>query len=209
MKIFGYTIRKDKKTGHKSMGVTRFKNRGNYKIVDGWGSTQIAPSSPEDRTEDQILDHSKRAKLLDLTRNLVRNSSLFNTILGQLSTNVVSSCGGKVLLNFADEELNKNLRKYFSDFTRNADFYTGDTFNKFLKRVLREYVVGGGCVLVFDDGLIEDSGKVLLFESEEIVGTSQDAIELHYGKGCYQSQGKVFSPNGRHIGTVVSRSQRG
>lgn len=134
-----------------------------------------------------MLDHSKRARLLDLTRNLVRNSSLFNTILGQLTTNVVSSCGGKVLLDFDNDDLNNDLRMKFSDFTRNADFYTGDTFNKFLKRVCREYVVGGGAVLVFDNGLIEDSGKVLLFESEEIVGTTQEAIESHYGKGCYQS----------------------
>ena len=99
--------------------------------------------------------------MLDLTRNLVRNSSLFNTILGQLSTSVVSTCGGKVVLSLQNEQTNKDFRRGFYSYTRNVDFYTGDTFNHLLKRVLREYVIGGDCVLLFDDGLVEDSGKVL------------------------------------------------
>lgn len=62
--------------------VIRYKARGKYRVVDGIGQTMIEPSSPENRSEDEILDTTKRARLLDLTRNLVRNSSLFNTILG-------------------------------------------------------------------------------------------------------------------------------
>ena len=185
-----------------------YKARGKYRIVDGASKTMIEPSSPETRTEDEILSPTKRAMLLDLTRNLVRNSSLFNTILGQLSTNVVSTCGGKVVLSLPNEETNKDLRKTFFSYTRNVDFYTGDNLNRMLKRVLREYVIGGDCVLIFDDGLIEDSGKVLLFESNEIVDVPLSAVQEHYGKGAWISQGKVYSPNGRHIGTVVSKSQK-
>ena len=180
-----------------------YKARGRYKIVH---LVEISVADPEIRTEDEILSPSKRAMLLDLTRNLVRNSSLFNTILGQLSTNVVSTCGGKVVLSLPNEETNKDLRKTFFSYTRNVDFYTGDNLNRMLKRVLREYVIGGDCVLIFDDGLIEDSGKVLLFESNEIVDVPLSAVQEHYGKGAWISQGKVYSPNGRHIGTVVSKS---
>lgn len=190
----------------RKMMPMRFKARGKYKIVDGIAQTMIEPSSTETRTEDEILDPSKRARLLDLTRNLVRNSSLFNTILGQLTTNVVSTCGGKVVLSLPNEQTNKDLKKYFFRYTRNVDFYTGDTFNHLLKRTLREYVIGGDCVLLFDDGLIEDSGKLLLFESNEIVDVAPVEIEKRYGKGAWASQGKVYSPNGRHIGTVVSKS---
>lgn len=166
----------------------------------------IEPSSTETRTEDEILDPSKRARLLDLTRNLVRNSSLFNTILGQLTTNVVSTCGGKVVLSLPNEQTNDQMKWSFFSYTRNVDFYTGDSFNHLLKRTLREYVIGGDCVLLFDDGLIEDSGKLLLFESNEIVDVAPVEIEKRYGKGAWASQGKVYSPNGRHIGTVVSKS---
>lgn len=89
------------------------------------------------------------------------------------------------------------------------DFYTGDTFNHLLKRVLREYVIGGDVVLLFDDGLVEDSGKVLFFESNEIVDVAPEEVEKHYGKGAWSSQGKVYSAHGRHIGTIVSKSQKG
>lgn len=89
------------------------------------------------------------------------------------------------------------------------DFYTGDTLNHLLKRVLREYVIGGDCVLLFDDGLVEDSGKVLFFESNEIVDVNPVEVEKRYGKGAWCSQGKVYSKNGRHIGTIVSKSQGG
>lgn len=187
----------------------RYKARGRYKIVDGASQMMIEPSSPEIRTEDQILDNNRRARLLDLTRNLVRNSSLFNTILGQLTTNVVSTCGGKVVLSLPNEEANKSIRKAFYSYTRNVDFYTGDNLNHLLKRVLREYVIGGDCVLLFDDGLVEDSGKVLFFESNEIVDVPLNVVQEHYGQGSWISHGKVYSKNGRHIGTVVSKSQSG
>lgn len=182
-------------------------NRGKYKIVDG-SSQMIEASSAEHRSEDEILDPSKRAKLLDITRNLVRNSSLFNTLLSQLTTNVVSTCGGKAIISTPNEEANEDMRWAFSQWTRNADFYTGDNFNHLLKRVLREYVIGGDVVLIFDSW-VENSGKVLMFESDELVNVSREEIEKRYGKGSWVSQGKVYSPNGRNIGVVVSHSQRG
>lgn len=167
------------------------------------------PSTPETRPEDEILNPNRRARLLDLTRNLVRNSSLFNTILGQMTTNVVSTVGGKVVLSIPNEQTNRDLRRNFFAYTRNVDFYTGDTLNHLLKRVLREYVIGGDCVLLFDDGLVEDSGKILFFESNEIVDVPLNVVQEHYGQGAWISQGKVYSKNGRHIGTVVSKSQCG
>ena len=187
---------------------TRYRNRAAYKIVDGNASRQIAPSQVETKGEDEILDAAKRGKLLNVTRNLVRNSSLFSTLLFQLESNVVGTCGGKVILNFRDEEINRNLRRYFSEWTRNADYFDGNTFNHLLKVFLKQQVIGGDLVIVFDH-FVEGSGKLIYFESDEIVNVSPDVIERHYGKGCVQSLGKVYSPTMRWIGTVVSKSARG
>lgn len=137
----------------------------------------IEPSSVENRKEDEILNKSQRARLLDLTRNLVRNSSLFNTIIGQLSTNVVSNVGGKVVLSIPNEQTNNELKRLFHQYTRNVDFHNESTLNHLLKRTLREYVIGGDCVLMFDSGLVEDSGKVLFFESNEIVDVAPSVVE--------------------------------
>lgn len=118
MKIFGLDIRKSTSKKKKI-----FFNKGRYKIVDG-SQYMIEPSTVDNRTEDEVLDSSKRAKLLDLTRNLVRNSSLFNTILGQMTTNVVSTVGGKIVLNFPNSYINDSLKRSFFDYTRNVDFYS-------------------------------------------------------------------------------------
>lgn len=202
MKLFGFSINRAK-------APKKVYNRGRYKIVDGGSSHMIEPSSVDHKTEDEILTPDKRAKLLDLTRNLVRNSSLFNTILGQMTTNVVSTTGGKVVLSLPDKQLNDTLKTNFFNYTRNVDFYTGDNLNHLLKRILREYIIGGDCLMLFDEKLVEDSGKILFFESNEIVDVPIEEVHKRYGKTATLRNGKVYSANGRHIGTIVSKSQRG
>ena len=95
-----------------------------------------------------------------------------------------------MVLSIPNDNSNRELMSLFSSYTRNVDFYTGDTMNHLLKRVLREYVIGGDVVLIFDDGLVEDSGKVLVFESNEIVNVSPVEVEKRYGKGAWISNSK-------------------
>lgn len=119
---------------------------------------------------------------------------------------MVGTNAGKIILSYKNEYINDILKKNFFYYTRNVDFYTGDNLNRMLKRILREYIIGGDCVLVFDDGLVEDSGKILLFEANEIVNVAAEEVEKRYGKGSWCSNGKVYNRNGRHIGTIVSKS---
>lgn len=184
-------------------------NRAQYNIVDGWGKNQISPSVVETQNEDEILNPSSRARLLNVTRNLMRNSSLFATLMLQLESNVVGTCGGKVILNFADEVKAKDIRKRFAAWTRNADFFDGNDFNHLLKIFLKQEIIGGDLVVLFDHQ-IEKSGRLIYFESDEVVSRMPDeVIERHYGKGAKMSLGKVYSANGRWIGTVVSKAARG
>lgn len=180
-----------------------------YKIVSGFDMTQREAGITETEGEDEILPHYARGRLLDMTRNAVRNSSTLNTILKQLDFNVVGVNGGKAILDFPNIEASKELVKKFSRFTRSADFFDGYSFNQVLKLILKNAIIGGDCVVMFDDGLVEDSGKLLIYESDEIGSTTDEAIQARYGQNAHQSQGKVYNANGRWIGTVVSRSQRG
>lgn len=36
-------------------------------------------------------------------------------------------------------------------------------------------------VLMFDDGLIEDSGKLVIYEPDEIGSTTEEAVKQHFG----------------------------
>ena len=144
-----------------------------------------------------------------MARNAARNSATFNTILKQMDYNVCGVKAGKVILNFPDVATNKELQRLFANFTRSADFFDGLSFNALLKLILKTQLIGGDSVILFDNGLIEDSGKLLVYESDEIGNTTDEAIRQHFGDGARQSLGKVYNPNGRWIGAVVSRSQRG
>lgn len=177
-----------------------------YKIVQGSEILQHERGMVEFRDEDQILDAYARGKMLDLARNATRNSSTFNAILKQFDLNVVGTSGGKIITNF---ERSDDIRREFAKWTRNADFFDGLNFNTILKLIMKTYVLGGDMVLMFDDGLIEDSGKIVIYEPDEIGNTTDEAVASHYGPYARQSLGRIYNSNGRFIGAVVSRSQRG
>lgn len=180
-----------------------------YKIVSGFDQYQRERGQIERKDEDKILSVYERGRLLDMVRNQARNSATFNTILKQMDYNVCGVKAGKVILNFQDASLNKELQQLFAQFTRSADFFDGLSFNAILKLILKTQLIGGDAVILFDNGLIEDSGKLVVYESDEIGDSTKEAIEEHFGKGARQSLGKVYNANGRWIGAVVSRSQRG
>jgi len=64
-------------------------------------------------------------------------------------------------------------------------------------------------VILFDDGLVEDSAKLLVYESDEIGNVPENVLKQKYGDNAVQSLGKVYNSNSRWIGTIVSRACRG
>lgn len=177
-----------------------------YKLVSGSDVMQRGRGYNETKNEDEILTSYGRGSMIDLARNATRNSSTFNAILKQFDFNAVGQSGGKVII---DSEDGDELTNRFAEWTRNSDFFDGVDLNAVLKLILKTYLLGGDMVLMFDDGLVEDSGKVLVYEPDEIGNTTNDALVSHYGANATQSQGRIYGPNGRFIGAIVSRSQRG
>jgi len=157
----------------------------------------------EHHDEDEVLNVYGRGKMIDLARNATRNSSTFNGILKQFDLNAIGTKGGKAIFDFDNSEA---IKTEFSKWTRDADFFDGLSFNTLLKLILKTYILGGDMVLVFDDGLIEDSGKLVVYEPDEIGSTTPEALKQHYGAYAKQSLGRVYNGNGRFIGAVVSRS---
>ena len=149
-----------------------------YKLVSGTDQFQREQGLVERGSEDEILNAYGRGKVLDLARNATRNSSTFNGILKQLDLNVVGTKGGKAIFKIDGSD---ELRQSFSAWTREADFFDGLSFNTLLKLILKTYVLGGDMVLMFDDGLIEDSGKLVVYEPDEIGNTTEEALVRHYG----------------------------
>jgi len=181
---------------------------GKYKIVNSPVRVRDA-GAVETTGEDRILDFYQRARLLDLARDSVRNSSTLNAIFKQFDLNAVGTCGGKATFVLEDQAKADALRTAFARWTRNADFFDGLSFNTFLKIALKTYMLGGDLVILFDDGLVEDSGRLLVYEPDEIGNIQEADVQTIYGAGAKQSLGRIYSPNGRFIGVNVSRSCRG
>jgi len=193
-------------TGKISKGVKAMMYGPRYKLVDGTDVLQRERGLVEVYGEDQILNAYGRGKMLDLARNATRNSSTLSGILKQFDLNAIGTKGGKAIFDFEDSE---KIKSAFKKWTRDADFFDGLSFNTVLKLILKTYILGGDMVLMFDDGLIEDSGKLVIYEPDEIGNTTPEALKRHYGAYARQSLGRVYNGNGRFIGAIVSRSQRG
>lgn len=177
-----------------------------YKLVNPTDEFQRERGLVEVTDEDGILNAYGRGKMLDLARNATRNSSTFSGILKQFDLNAIGTKGGKAIFDFDDAD---KIKDEFKKWTRDADFFDGLNFNTLLKLILKTYILGGDMVLLFDDGLIEDSGKLLIYEPDEIGNTTPEALKSNFGKYARQSLGRVYNGNGRFIGAIVSRSQRG
>lgn len=187
-------------------GVKAMMAGPRYKLVSGTDVWQRERGMTEHRNEDEILNVYGRGMMLDLARNAARNSSTFTGVLKQFDLNAIGTKGGKAIFDFDNAEA---IKQQFSKWTRDADFFDGLSFNTVLKLILKTYILGGDMVLMFDDGLIEDSGKLVIYEPDEIGDTTAEALASHYGSYAKQSLGRVYNGNGRFIGAIVSRSQRG
>lgn len=189
--------------------ANRIINRARYKVVSGFDQMQREIGIRETENEDQILSSYERGRLLNLVRNAARNSPTLNGMLKQFDLNVVGTKGGKAIVNFADYEKGRILKDEFAKWTRSVDFFDGQNLNTILKIVLKTYLIGGDMVLLFDDGLVEDSGKLLIYEPDEIGNTTDEILHKRFGKFASQSQGRIYNANSRFVGVCVSRSQRG
>ena len=197
-----------KKITSKLIKTIRAFNLGGakYKVISSPYELQRERGQAETVGEDKILDAHQRLKLLNLARNQVRNSPEFNALLKTLDLNAVGN-GGKVVIGIDSDDARK-IRDEFAKWCHNAEYFDSLSFKEILKIILKEYILGGDCVMLYDT-VLENSGKLLVYESDEIGDCSKETVEKHYGKGAESSLGKVRNANGRWIGTIVSRSQRG
>lgn len=183
---------------------------GRYKVVNGPDVVLRERASAEKVGEAEIIGVNGRNKLIDLARQQQRNSPTFAALMKQFDLNGVGTVGGKATFGLDDSARAAEVREAFAEWTRDCDFYDGGQYlSDLLKRMLRTYLVGGEHVLVFDDGLVEDSGRLLMFEPDEVGNIDDAAFAARFPTGWSQFGGHIKNANGRTVGVICSRSQRG
>ena len=161
--------------------------------------------------EETALTIEERNRLIALVRNLERNSDHINGFLTQLDLNVVGTMGGKASFAFPAgyEDAALTLRALFGNWARECEFIDGMPLQEVLKLAIRTKYITGRAVLLFDDGIVCDSGKVIMFEGDAVAGIADKEFKSRFPVGWSQHQGLIKDEFGRTRGAFCSMSQRG
>ena len=196
--------------------LTMFSNGARYEPIDGATATQRAPSIVEigNHGEDSALSLYNRNRITNQARNEMRNDPIFRSVDQQRRVNVVGTDGGKIILNFPDayEKQAEEWGNWFnSDWAPTAEFTDQMHLNDLIKNALSSCDISGDVILLFDDGLLADSGRIRAFESDECANLESEAFQRRFAKfGYTQNQGRIYDTFGRFCGVVVgNRSGRG
>lgn len=183
-----------------------------YEAVTFPFSAQRRPSYVERGGEDSQLTANQRNRIVNLHRDMMRNSPTRVSQDQQIRVNVVGSVGGKLYASFPAgyESAAAAVMDYFNKkWFRRAEFTFRKNFNWLLKTVLTAEDVNGNVVLVFDDGILtggNGTGRIRGFEGDEI-GSVPD-LSKYWPKGYEQSNGFVYNKLGMFCGCFVSTAQR-
>lgn len=190
----------------------RFLNRGFYSPVYGPDQLNRRWTTPETGDALASLPASERARLIALARNTARNSEHLEGILHQLEVQVIGVQGGKAIFTFPSEysAAQKIIHKAFADWCSEAEFFEDQNLQGLLKLILRTLYIGGDLALVFDNGVVRDTGKIIGFDPDCIGSLSEAEFKAAFGADGYtQHQGIIKNKWGQTVGVICSMSQRG
>lgn len=185
--------------------------RAKYNPVSGADQTLRERLYAEKGGEETALTIDERNRLIALARDMARNGETMSALMRQFRFNVVGTCGGKACFEFgaAYTAVGRRLQRAFAAWARSAEFFDGLDFQAVLDAALQTKLLTGRAVLLFDDGLISDSGKIIVFEGDAVANIDDKAFAERVPGGWTQHQGLVKDANGVTRGAFVSMSQRG
>jgi capsid protein len=157
----------------------------------------------ETKSEDEALDLRKRLLSHNIGRDLERNFAAARGIIHQFRVNVVGS-EGKIQVNI--EGGDEAAAWFNQEWARDCDFRDSLHWSTVLQNVVAGCVREGDLLAVFDDGFIENSGKLIHFEADQIANlTPKEFTKVDgYQDGWTQHAGIVRDKLGRVIGYLAT-----
>ena len=189
----------------------RFVNRGFYAPV--FGPDQLNRRWTTAETGDALaaLPASERNRLIALARNTARNSEHLEAVLHQLEVNVVGTEGGRAIFSFPAgyEKAQSRIHAAFAAWAQEAEFFDDQNLQSLLRLILRTLYLGGDLALVYDFGIVRDTGKIIAFDPDCIGNISEVEFKAAFGKEYTQHQGILKNRWGQTCGLICSMRQRG
>jgi capsid protein len=164
----------------------------------------------ERKSETEIYNITKRLRGANLGRDLERNYSPARGLLHQFRVNVVGT-EGKIRVNTGDDAGKKAAEWFNSVWAKSVDYrderlHWCDWLTNVLISVIRE----GDVLIVVDDSVVEDSGKLLTWETDQITTLAESEFQkTQFGKtGCVQDSGIIRNKYGKIV-AYIATSKRG
>lgn len=158
----------------------------------------------ETQTEDQLHPQFKRQLGVNIGRDLERNYSPARGILHQFRMNVVGELG-KLQVNC--EGGDEAVQWFNGVWAKDCDFRDDLHFSVILQNIVASVLREGDLLAVVDDGLIEDTGKLIHWEADQIVPLGENVLAncgLGDVKTLTQENGVIRGKWGKILGWSVT-----
>jgi capsid protein len=168
---------------------------------------QSSIETKEETGQDAVLRPYDRLHSLNLCRDAERNFSSIKSLIHQLKINVIGP-NIKAQVNTGDDFGKEATAWINKKWMRNCDFRQSRRFAKLAQLIVAAKAREGDCLIVFDDDLIRDTGRILVYETDQICDVSDVAKSEEFkAKGWTQEDGIVRDQWGREVGYVVSKKR--
>lgn len=163
--------------------------------------------SPERKGEGGIYNMLRRLKGCNLGRDLERNYTPARGILHQFRVNVVGHLG-KLQVNIEGGE--ESAAWFNQVWAKDCDFRDDVHWSTQLQNVVASVLREGDLLALVDDDVLEDSGKLIHWESDQIAPLSEAAFKKIKDpfKDTKQDNGILRNELGRIVG-YISTGKRG
>lgn len=151
--------------------------------------------------EKDIYSMTKRLLGCNLGRDLERNYSPAKAMLHQFRVNVVGSLG-KIRINVENGD---DATEWFNEvWAKDCDFRDELDWSTVLQNILAAELRDGDVLALVDDNLVEDSGKLLTWESDQIAPVSDNVLKASEFKDSAQDNGILRDKWGRIVAYSVT-----
>jgi len=155
----------------------------------------------ETTDENGIYTPQKRTLGVNIGRDIERNYAPARGIINQFRANVVGSLG-KMQVNAPGGD--EAAQWFNGTWAKSCDFRDDVHWSDQCQNVVAAAIREGDMLAVFDDGLVEDSGKLLTWESDQIVPLADDLLAAKGFKGAVQDGGIIRDKWGRVLAYSVT-----
>jgi len=176
----------------------------------------VRPLPQTERGPEEARQFTDRDRLLAIAinRNLLRSNSKALAIVGNRTVLGFGVC--KARFASENEEWNRKATEYFNvDFARDARWDEPEHFTEIIQGIERALMTEGDVLVAMDDGWLGDTGKLLIWEADQLCEVSESDWRLgapdwargEDGKPFPQAHGVIIDPAGRTAGYIVCRRQ--